>query len=282
MKLPQSQAVVRFTVKGVHVVDLSAKQLRLERLGDNIPYQQGMDAMRSAMDRVRNDGQPTLLLLQHSPTITTTRTGGRTHLKESVSQLELDGIQVIETDRGGDLTFHGPGQLVGYPVIQLPATKARLHLLEYVRRLEEALIQTCSRLGVVGCHRKEGLTGVWVSEHTNGQKEDWVNDPLAKKLVAIGVGVNRHGVTRHGFALNMDIDLAHYTARMVPCGLVGRGVTSLAEQLPALPPMNLLERILIEELQFQLSQLETHTSSLPLSSTHNSASMATINGETHG
>ena len=264
------------------MVDAVNNRLRLMRLGENVPYQEGMDSMRSTMERVRNDGIPTLLLLQHRATITTTRTGGQTYLKDSVLQLEKDGIEVIETDRGGDLTFHGPGQLVGYPIVPLPSSKTRLHLLQYVRILEEALVRVCSRLGVAGCHRKEGLTGVWVASAPETASTHWANDPLAKKLVAIGVGVNRHGITRHGFALNINIEIEHYTTRMVPCGLVGRGVTSLAEQLPALPSMQTIEELVIEELQLHLNQMYAQSSLEPFTETHHTASMATINGETHG
>jgi lipoyl(octanoyl) transferase len=200
--------------------------LDVEPLGEGVPYEEGMARMRAHMEAL--DSAPladagTLLLLEHAPVITVTRSGGLQHLKASADELERDGFALMEADRGGDVTFHGPGQLVGYPVVRLrDGDDGRADLLGYLRALEGALVSACTRFGVEGCHVRDGMTGVWVG--------DGPHDPAGRKLVAIGVGVRR-GVTRHGFALNVDIELDAYTSRVTPCGLSGYGVTSLEREL---------------------------------------------------
>ena len=191
-------------------------------LGTDVPYADGVAVMREAGARLAVDG-PVLLLLEHAPVITTTKRGGTTHVTTSPAVLAEDGIALHETDRGGDVTFHGPGQLVGYPVVHLVVGDLRRSLVSYVRALEQGLIDAATALGVVGAHRVPDATGVWVGP--SGQEE---------KLVAIGVGVGR-GVTRHGFAFNVTTDLQRFTKHVVPCGLVGRGVTSLSLLLGRAP-----------------------------------------------
>ena len=150
----------------------------------------------------------TLLLLEHvPPVITLGRASHREHLLVAPEHLQLLGIQLVETDRGGDITYHGPGQLVGYPILDLRAHGRDVHL--YLRRLEEALIGALLRFGVAA-HRKEGLTGVWVGE---------------EKIAAIGIKVS-HWITMHGFALNVCPELSHFEL-IVPCGIHDKGVTSL-------------------------------------------------------
>ncbi|MEP6462446.1 MAG: lipoyl(octanoyl) transferase LipB [Frankiaceae bacterium] len=142
------------------------------------------------------------LLLEH-PSVYTA--GRRTEPHER----PLDGTPVVEVDRGGKITWHGPGQLVGYPIIQLPSG---VYVVDYVRRIEAALIEVCADLGVTAI-RVKGRSGVWT---VDGQR----------KLAAIGIRVSR-GVTMHGFALNADCDLAPYH-RIVPCGITDAGVSTLS------------------------------------------------------
>lgn len=163
----------------------------------------------------------TLLLLEHPPVYTTGRRGPGSHLLLPASSL---GAPLVETDRGGDITFHGPGQLIAYPVIDLRT--AGLGVVEHVRNLEEVIIRTLADYGLPA-QREDGLTGVWVA---------------AEKIAAIGVRVSRPGgaagawVTGHGLALNVDVDLSWFQ-RIVPCGIAGRGVTSMARLLGRAPPL---------------------------------------------
>ncbi|MGZ5399495.1 MAG: lipoyl(octanoyl) transferase LipB, partial [Nocardioides sp.] len=133
--------------------------------------------------------------------------------------LDPGGAPVIDVDRGGKITFHGPGQLVGYPIVTLPD---HVKVVDYVRRVEEALIATCRELGVESA-RVPGRSGVWLRADARGPE---------RKIGAIGIRVSR-GVTMHGFALNCDVDLSWYD-RFVPCGIADAGVTSLSRELDRL------------------------------------------------
>jgi lipoyl(octanoyl) transferase len=175
---------------------------------DLVGYQAGWDAQRALhTDRVAGLVPDTVLLLEHESVYTA---GRRTQPED----LPTDGSPVIEVDRGGRITWHGPGQLVGYPVIALAEP---VDVVSHVRRLEAALMAVCGRFGV-GTTRVDGRSGVWVT--TPGSAD--------RKIAAIGIRVAR-GVTMHGFALNCDCDLTAFT-RIVPCGLPDAGVTSLTEQ----------------------------------------------------
>ena len=154
----------------------------------------------------------TLLLLEHPPVITMGRNAGAQNIVASREFLAANGVELHETDRGGDVTFHGPGQLVGYPIFDLRSFEPRIGAVEFVRKLEEALIRTCGDLGVV-TQRVPGLTGVWTQ------------DDMAGKIAAIGVHISR-AVTSHGFALNVTTDLNHFKM-IVPCGISDKPVTSL-------------------------------------------------------
>src|SRR5258708_34962914 len=162
----------------------------------------------------------TLRLLEHPPVITLGRNAGAQNVVAPREFLAAKGIELVETDRGGDVTFHGPGQLVGYPIFDLRAFEPRIGAVDFVRKMEEALIRACGDLGVV-TGRIPGLTGVWTE-----------NDPPAK-IAAIGVHISR-AVTSHGFALNVDTDLDYFKL-IVPCGLVGKPVTSLECELELAP-----------------------------------------------
>lgn len=158
----------------------------------------------------------TLLLLEHPPVITLGRNAGMQNIIASRDFLASQGIELFETDRGGDVTFHGPGQLVGYPVFDLRAFEPRIGAVEFVRRIEETLIRTCGDLGVV-TGRIAGLTGVWTE-----------NTPAAK-IAAIGVHISR-AVTSHGFALNVTTNLDFFKL-IIPCGISDKPVTSLAAEM---------------------------------------------------
>lgn len=158
----------------------------------------------------------TLLLLEHPPVITLGRNAGMQNIIASREFLASQGIELFETDRGGDVTFHGPGQLVGYPIFNLRAFEPRIGAVEFVRKIEESLIRSCGDLGVV-TGRVPGLTGVWTE-----------STPPAK-IAAIGVHISR-AVTSHGFALNVTTNLDYFKL-IVPCGISDKPVTSLAQEM---------------------------------------------------
>ncbi|SOC50802.1 lipoyl(octanoyl) transferase [Blastococcus aggregatus] len=179
-----------------------------------VPYEQAWEMQRELhARRVAGDGPDTLLLLEH-PSVYTA--GKRTE----ASERPVDGTPVVDVDRGGKITWHGPGQLVGYPIVALSDP---VDVVAYVRRLEGALIDVCAGLGVTA-GRVEGRSGVWLpaDEPGSGFRPE-------RKVAAIGIRVAR-GVTMHGFALNCDPDLGAFGA-IVPCGIPDAGVTSLAAEL---------------------------------------------------
>ena len=183
--------------------------LEVQWLG-TVPYAEGVDLQKRLVEQRKLDAIPDqLLLLEHPPVITLgvkTR-DDRTHIVATPQTLEDEGVEVVESGRGGDVTYHGPGQLVGYPILDLRPDRCDVH--RYVRDLEEMLIQAVGRFDVVA-ERMPGLTGVWVGD---------------KKLAAIGVRIARW-ITSHGFALNVTTRLEHFDL-IVPCGIPDKGVTSL-------------------------------------------------------
>lgn len=154
----------------------------------------------------------TLLLLEHPHTYTLGSSGKREHLLVPEEALRAEGIEILEVDRGGDITYHGPGQLVGYPILRLK--ELGVGVVQYIRCLEEALIRTAQSYGLAA-GRQRGYTGVWVGD---------------AKLAAIGTKVDKHGITRHGFALNVVTDLSYFE-RIIPCGIRDKAVCSLASLL---------------------------------------------------
>lgn len=160
----------------------------------------------------------TLLLLQHPPTFTLGRSAKREHLLVSASHLESERISVIDTDRGGDITYHGPGQLVGYPILRLDRSPNTPNLHGYLRKIEESIIIAVKQYGVVA-GRFSGYTGVWLN------RDDSTHD----KIAAIGIRCSRW-VTQHGFALNISTDL-NYFDYIIPCGIKEYGVTSLEKEI---------------------------------------------------
>ena len=183
-----------------------------------MPYRDAWAAQEAAHAEVVDGGEERVLLVEHPPVITFGRRPGvERHLVASDAQLATLGVEVVQSDRGGDITFHGPGQLVAYPIVRL--NDHALSVGGYVRALERAAIDTCRAFGVEA-RREECAVGVWVDDPATG---------AAAKVCAIGVRIRR-GVGLHGLALNVTTDLGYFDL-IVPCGLTGRPVTSLARLL---------------------------------------------------
>jgi len=189
--------------------------------------------LQQTLVELRKAGQvtDTLLLLEHPPVITLGRNAKRANVLVSEDRLSRTGVEIFECDRGGDVTYHGPGQLVGYPIFDLRGFTPRIGAVAFVRKLEEVLIRTCADFGVA-THRVRGMTGVWTLRNE-------------AKIAAIGVHISR-GVTSHGFALNVSTDLEHFKL-IIPCGIGDKPVISLdralAEAYPgiAVTPLTLDE-----------------------------------------
>ena len=203
------------------------------RLLGLVPYQQAWDLQADLASQIAAGRlPPTLLLLEHPHTYTFGRRGQASNLLWSEVELKQRSVQVFWVDRGGDVTYHGPSQLVGYPLIPLKnsqlitssqsdsAIQPQADYIGYLRRLEGMLIQALLQFGVQAS-RVKNLTGVWVD---------------GAKIAAIGVKVDAHGITRHGFALNVTPDMSYWDG-IVGCGLAGYSVTSLAQILTAPPAM---------------------------------------------
>lgn len=204
--------------------------LEVRRLGV-VPYGDAL-ALQERLVRERRDGDipDTLLLLQHPHVITL---GSGTHAENvlvSPAERERRGIELWDTGRGGDVTYHGPGQLVGYPIFDLKPDRCDLH--RYLRDLEEALIGVLARFRLAGV-REPGLTGVWVED---------------RKLAAIGVRVSSGWITSHGFALNVSTDLSFFRT-IVPCGIRDHAVGSLAAELGREVEMTEVEDAAVAELE---------------------------------
>jgi lipoyl(octanoyl) transferase len=196
-----------------------------------ISYSEAMGIQqRVVAARKQNLIGDTLLLLEHPPVITLGRNASRANILASEQWLAERGVGVHEVDRGGDVTYHGPGQLVGYPILDLRSDlpgKRGPHLgpVDFVRLLEEVLIRTCAEFGVMA-KRIPKCTGVWTFGGTADAQEEVPGTPIReKKLAAIGVHVSQ-AVTSHGFALNVTTDLRDFDW-IIPCGITDRGVTSL-------------------------------------------------------
>lgn len=199
-------------------------------------YDEALDLQQRLVEERRSGAiGDTLLLVEHPPVITL---GARnriaaSHIVASDDQLRARGVSVRETGRGGDVTYHGPGQLVGYPILDLRPDRCDVHA--YVRDLEQALIVALATLGINGV-RVEGLSGVWVGESAREEK-----------VAAIGIRISRW-ITSHGFALNVSTNLDHFNL-IVPCGIVGRGVTSIERLLERGVPMVDVEDAVVDGMR---------------------------------
>ena len=199
--------------------------LNVLQLG-RVPYAEGLELQRLLVD-ARYEGRigNTLVLLEHPPVLTLGRNASRANILAGDEFLARRGIEVHEINRGGDVTYHGPGQLVGYPIFDLRSFTPRLGAVEFVRRIEEALIRACGDFAVPA-QRIAGRTGVWCPAG---------GSVLERKIGAIGIHIAR-GVTSHGFALNVNPDLRDFEL-IVPCGIADRAVTSLEHEADPPPAM---------------------------------------------
>jgi lipoyl(octanoyl) transferase len=212
-------------------VEVHRAPFEVRRLG-LVGYEAGLELQKTLVEqRKRGEIADQLLLLEHPHVITLgvkTR-NDRSHVLESPESLAAQGVGLFETGRGGDVTYHGPGQLVGYPILDLKPDRCDVH--RYVRDLEEVLIRAVAEFGIAA-GRVGGLTGIWTGPQ--GQEA---------KLAAIGVRISRW-VTSHGFALNVNTDLSRF-GLIVPCGITDRGVTSMEQLLGRSVPMAEVEEAVI-------------------------------------
>jgi lipoyl(octanoyl) transferase len=214
-------------------------------------------ALQQQVCTLRQQGQvdDVLLLVEHPPVLTLGRNAQRQHIVAGSELLARRGITVFETNRGGDVTYHGPGQLVGYPILNLRGFTPPIGIVDYLRKLEEVLIRACADYGVL-TQRAAGRAGVWTMP--GGSVPE-------KKIAALGVHVAR-GVTTHGFALNVSTDL-HDFELIVPCGIRDRGVTSMeaeADPAPSLEEMaNAVARHFGRVLERQVVWVESLDDLLP-------------------
>jgi lipoyl(octanoyl) transferase len=218
-----------------------------------VPYQQAWDLQEELARQIASgELPPTLLLLEHPHTYTFGRSGHATNLLWGQAELKNRGIQVFWVDRGGDVTYHGPGQLVGYPLIPLKtsglvssavtdnSTLPQADYIGYLRKLEQVLIQTLQQFGIQA-QMIENLTGVWVE---------------GSKIAAIGVKVDARGITHHGFALNVAPDMSYWDG-IIGCGLAGYSITSMATLLTSPPYMQQVIQTVITVFE-EVFQLTCH------------------------
>ena len=190
-----------------------------------VAYRPTYELQRSLVEQRKSEAIPdTLLLLEHDHVVTLGRRADETHLATSEGAIEADDCEVIETDRGGEATYHGPGQLVVYPIVSVRELK--LGPVAYVRLLEETVIQVLSEYGIRG-HRVVGKSGVWIGGEP-GSKPAAGENPAGRKIAAIGVRISG-GVAMHGLALNVSTDLGYYS-HIVPCGMPSLHMTSIMEE----------------------------------------------------
>jgi lipoyl(octanoyl) transferase len=224
------------------------RPLEVRRLGF-VPYGEALALQKELVEERKADRAPDLLLLlQHPPVVTlgVRGDGGRRNIVAPPERLAELGIEVLETGRGGDVTYHGPGQIVGYPIIDLRPDRCDVHV--YVRDVEEVMIRACADYGV-SAGRIAGLTGTWIG---------------LEKIGAIGVRISRW-VTSHGFAFNVATDLAHF-GLIVPCGISDRGVTSLERATGRRIPLPEVEDAIVRHFSvvFEREPIEARLTTPPV------------------
>ena len=217
-----------------------------------MPYDEAW-ALQEAWAREIAAGKrkPTLILLEHPHIYTLGRRGKAENLLWSESERAERGVQTRWVDRGGDITYHGPGQLVGYPLLPLAQADwqgeklPQTDYVGYIRKLEKTIILTLAGFGIVSAQR-EGLTGVWVSEGVMAKCRACPPDqkPQPAKIASIGVKVDAKGVSRHGFALNVDMEMEYWNG-IIPCGLDGVQMTSVAQLIDPCPSMEQVRDALV-------------------------------------
>lgn len=221
-----------------------------------VPYGEGLAIQKALIearyeDRIGN----TLVLLEHPPVLTLGRNSSRANILASDAFLAYRQVEIHEINRGGDVTYHGPGQLVGYPIFDLRSFTPRLGAVEYVRMMEEALIRACGDFGMKAT-RVAGRTGVWSPAG---------GSVLEKKIAAIGVHISR-GITSHGFAFNVNPDLRDFQL-IVPCGIADREVTSLECEVDPPPAMDVVRNAVARQFghvfQSQVLWIEAARDLLP-------------------
>lgn len=195
-----------------------------------IDYEEAWELQKELLElRFQKKISDTLLFVEHPHTYTLGKIARRENLISSKSFLKEKGIKVFDIDRGGDITYHGPGQIVGYPIIDLTEWKKDTH--EYLRALEEIIIKTCGYYGLTA-GRNPKFTGVWIED---------------RKIAAIGIKV-RHWITMHGFAFNINTDLTYFTG-IIPCGIKDKDVTSLEKELNQKIDVEEIKKVLLDNIK---------------------------------
>jgi lipoyl(octanoyl) transferase len=245
MKLPSS-TLRSGELHSCEIAQSPNSMISVLQLG-TLDYATGL-RLQQKLVQLRKDGlvDDVLLLLEHAPVITLGRNAKAANVIASREQLAERGVEIFECDRGGDVTFHGPGQIVGYPIFDLrgftstDGKRKTLGAVEFVRRLEEVMIRTCADFRL-SAKRISGLTGVWTNPEfsdthvgtatpaVEGTEASERDKPAEAKIAALGIHISR-GVTSHGFALNVNTDLDFFDL-IIPCGITSKPVTSMAKQL---------------------------------------------------
>ncbi|MEP6782177.1 MAG: lipoyl(octanoyl) transferase LipB [Acidobacteriota bacterium] len=223
------------------------RPLHVRRLG-LVPYADGLELQRGLVEERKADRIPdTLLLLQHPHVLTIgVKKDGRTHILAAPDRLSSLGVDVFETGRGGDVTYHGPGQLVGYPILDLNPDRRDVH--RYVRDLEDVMIRVCADYGV-DAGRVQGLSGTWIKNLSKNNSQE--------KIGAIGVRISRW-ITSHGFAFNVTTNIDFFNL-IVPCGIADKGVTSLSAQIGRAPEMSEVEDRFVTQFEAVFDRSATTT-----------------------
>lgn len=216
-----------------------------------MPYQDAWNLQQKLAGEIAEGRlSAAFILLEHPHVFTAGRSTGEGHLLWDETERKSRGVELFEVDRGGDITYHGPGQLVGYPLFKLDPLRdienasRGADTVGFVRKIEKAMIQSLAKFGLAGLQRP-GFTGVWVNRGTNRQEPD---TGALKKIASIGVKVDVNRITRHGFALNVDPDMNYWNG-IVACGIPGAVMTSMAECMAKTPDMDEVIRSVLESFE---------------------------------